>query len=165
MMSHEAVIMLRLVILIKFIKLDKIYQTLCVCRISCISGTLQSMCPSTIITPVQTKQTSITWTITKEFAVVFITLQCTVVCTETLSYRIIIMSNRTSFPTMTLDTKVIITLTDKPSTTSSALQQTLCQGDAGRHAILQHTLNSHVLVLVNISLIDLIPFCRTSRYG
>ena len=118
-----------------------------------------------MIGSVQTEQASITRAVTKEFAVVLKALQSTVVCAETLAEFVVIMADGTSCPAMALDTEVVVALKNECAPPCPTLQQTLRQGDAGRYTILQHPLDGHVLVLVDISLINLIPSDWTARSG
>lgn len=53
-----------------------------------------------------------------------------------------------------LDAEVVVSLLGQTAGTGGTLEQPLCQGDAGRHAIPLHLVNGHGRITVDVPLIE-----------
>jgi hypothetical protein len=88
---------------------------------------------------------------------IFIRFERRVVSTEALIPFVIIMINFPPRPTITLDAEMIIALNSQFTTTCTTFEQALCQRDRSWNTMALHLLDSNVLILVDILLINLIP--------
>jgi hypothetical protein len=69
---------------------------------------------------------------------------------------------------VTLDAKVIVGPASQFATSGTRLQYTLCQRDAGRNMVLEHLIDSDILVSVKIILKTLVPnslLCKSPQKG
>ena len=146
------------VILIKVIILYDCYQSISIRGISCISGFLQTACPTFIICNFQIKQESVTRTPFQKSGVIFIRIPGIAVCTKTFIAGIIIMTHRTSTPVTTaFNAEMIITFACQCTLSGTTFKKPLCQGNTGRYLVFLHLLYGKRSILLYIFHVTGIP--------
>ena len=80
-----------------------------------------------------------------------------VVCPETFVLGIVVMVHGPSLPSVALYAEVVVAFPCQLAQPCSALEESLCQGDACRYAVFEHLLYGKVLILVDVVLVVLVP--------
>ena len=124
--SHEAVVTLRLVILVELVELDNLYQLAGILRVGGIAACLQSACPSLVVALREFKEPCVAWLACQKLAVVFITVSCILVYAETFAPGIIVVVLGRSRPVVTFDAEVIVALAYEVAPSCRTLKQSLC---------------------------------------
>ena len=142
--------------LTQVVHLDDADERLCISGAGGIACSLQSMCPSSVVGNFQAIQSLVTPSLEKE-RVILETLSCTLVFAEFLVGCIIVAQDIWSCPcASTFDSKVIVRFCCQCASSCRTLQQSLCQGDAGRYVVAFHLLNGPVFVFVDVSPVCLV---------
>ena len=93
----------------------------------------------------------------QELAVVFKTFIHIAVSPETFITGIIIVVCSGTEPVVAFDAEMVVALDREVAPSGVALEQALCQCDAGGDVVFQHFGNGQVLILVDVGLINSIP--------
>lgn len=145
------------------IHLDDAYERFGIGGAGGISCRFQSACPSPVVCDAQTVE-SLVASALQEDAVVDEALPCTAVFAELLIGRIIVAQYVRAGPrTAALDAEVVVGLGGQSASSGIALQQSLCQSDACRYAVVLHLLDGPVLIFVDICPVCLIGSLRHQR--
>ena len=88
---------------------------------------------------------------------VLVALKCRIVGAEALLQFIIVVIHRASFPSMTLNAKVVVALHAQLAPPGTTFENALRQSDARRNVIPLHLTHGNTTILVYIVLILLIP--------
>ena len=155
--GHELVIVLGLVVLIEFVKLDNLYQFAGVLGVRGIARRLQSSGPALVVSLLQVEQRLIAAATDQELGVILEGLIGGVVGAEALVALVIVVITRAPRPSVALDTKMVVGPPCQFTVACPTLKHALSQCDGGRDMILEHLLDGNILVLVEILLICLIP--------
>src|SRR5574344_1593504 len=115
------------------------------------------MGPTLVVFQVESEQGTVTATTHQKDRMVLITVINIVISTETFIALIIIVISGTTSPTVTLNAKMVITLTSQFTITCTRLQHSLCQRDTGGNAMFLHLFDGEILVAVEIFLIACVP--------
>lgn len=140
------------VVHIELIALNKVDEVLGITGIGGIAAGLETVGPSLVVGVGKTEQRAITAAASKKLAVVFKTLKGRVVGAETFTVGIIVVGDGTAVPAMTLDAEVVVAPDGEVATASTAFEQTLGKGDAGRDAITVHLGDGKVFIFVYVCL-------------
>ena len=116
------------------------------------------MRPSFVIRDGEREQLTVSLVLSQELTMVLITLLCIIISTEALLFGIIILMNRPTCPSVTLNTEMVIPFLHQFTVSSTAFQDSLRQCDTGWNLVTQHLLDRHVAILVDICLVTLVPF-------
>ena len=93
----------------EIIILYEFYQFAGICRIRCISGLLQPICPRLIVCNLVVEKESISLTVTQEIRMVTERILGIIILPETLSFGIIIMINPATLPSIVaFDSEMVI---------------------------------------------------------
>lgn len=166
-LSHKLVVSLRLVVLMQLVKFDDLDELVGVLWVGGIAALFQTSRPTLVVAGAEVEETGIARLASQELAVVFVALLGIAIYTEAFSTSVVIVILLRTHPRgMALDAEVVVALSHEVASSRSTLEESLCQGDAGRYAVSKHLLDGEILVLVDVCLIGLVPFhLRTHRCG
>ena len=140
----------------QIVHLDDTNQGLCIGRIGRITSRFESSSPTFIIGFAELEEILIAFPL-QELRMVDETLPCTLVLAESVVRPVISLNDIRSRPCAAhFDAEVIVGFSSESASSRVTLEQTLCQSDARRNAILVHLLDCPVLVSVYVRPVSLI---------
>ena len=146
------------VVAIQFVGFDYRNQAVRIGGIRGVSGPFQAVCPAFVVRHVQTEERGIARIVAQEARMVAIGFLRMPVGAETLVGRVVRAPHRAAFPgPPALDAEVIVGRTGQLAPSRPALQQPLCQLDAGRDMVFLHLAYGQILILLDILQISRVP--------
>ena len=150
---------LQAVVLHQIVLLNDVDKQLCIRRVGGIACRLQPSCPTYIVRRFQVIEGSIARTSEKK-RMVLIALLHTSVFPEAVVRTVVALDDvRTGPVTSHLDAEMVVGLDGKHGPSGIALKKPLCQGDARRHTIALHLVDSHGMIPGHVLLVDTV-LCR-----
>ena len=143
------------VVLIEFVFLDDGYQAVGIRGVGSITRLLQAACPAAVVGYLQVEEEGVACPPPQEERVVGVRLGRRAVGTETFVAGIVVVTHAASPPSAAaLDAEVVVAFACQRAASGSALQQSLCQGDAGRNLVLPHLLHRQRGVLPDVFVVQ-----------
>ena len=147
-----------LIILLKVIVLDELYQGAGIHRRCSISCLFQTFCPTFIICDFQIEKRRITLAVFQKFWMVIIRFLGIFIHSKTFLRRIVILPHRLAFPVrMAFYSEMVVAFWRQFALSVSRFQNSLCQSYWSRDFILHHLGHGDIFVFVNIIKRFLLP--------
>ena len=133
-----------------------------VCGVTCL---LQALGPASVVGYLQLEQEAIAGAVGQELGMVLIRVLHPPVGTKALVAGVVVIIHLPPPPTVALDAEMVVALAGQTATPCPALQQPLCQRDAGRDAVFVHLVDGQVGILLDILVIGGVPVLGLRRHA